>query len=54
VTRSFISFRRVGRLARPDLQAEGDVLGHGHVAEERVVLEHEADTALAHGLAQAS
>ena len=29
-----------------DLQAEGDVLRHGHVLEDRVVLEHEADVAL--------
>jgi hypothetical protein len=35
-------------LARLDAQAEGDVLEHRHVAEQRVVLEHEADVALAH------
>ena len=34
--------------ARPHAQAEGDVLEHRHVAEERVVLEHEADAALSH------
>ena len=34
--------------ARLDAQAEGDVLEHGHVPEQRVVLEHEADLALAH------
>ena len=34
--------------ARLDAQAEGDVLEHRHVAEQRVVLEHEADLALAH------
>ena len=40
---------RGGRCAaRPHAQAEGDVLEHGHVAEQRVVLEHEADLALAH------
>ena len=43
--------------ARPDLrrrrflhlQPEGDVFAHGHVAEQCVVLEHEADAALAGG-----
>jgi hypothetical protein len=34
--------------ARLHAQAEGDVVEHGHVAEQRVVLEHEADLALAH------
>ena len=34
--------------ARPHAQAEGDVLGHRHVAEQGVVLEDEADAALAH------
>ena len=34
--------------ARLHAQAEGDVLEHRHVAEQRVVLEHEADLALAH------
>jgi hypothetical protein len=34
-------------LARLDAQAEGDVLEHRHVAEQRVVLEDEADVALA-------
>ena len=29
-----------------DLQTERDVLGHGHVLEHRVVLEHESDVAL--------
>ena len=32
-----------------DLEAEGDVLAHGHVLEGRVVLEDEADAALARG-----
>ena len=32
-----------------DLQAEGDVLEDGHVLEQRVVLEHEADITLLHG-----
>ena len=41
---------RPGALApRPHPQAEGDVVEHGHVAEQRVVLEDEADMALAHG-----
>ena len=39
--------RRPAR-ARPDFQAEGDVVEHRHVAEERVVLEHEADVPLPH------
>ena len=34
--------------ARLHAQAEGHVLEHGHVAEQRVVLEHEAHVALAH------
>ena len=34
--------------ARPHPQAEGDVLEDRHVAEQRVVLEDEADAALAH------
>ena len=34
--------------ARLHAQAERDVLEHRHVAEQRVVLEHEADLALAH------
>ena len=33
--------------ARPHAQAERDVLEHRHVPEERVVLKHEADAALA-------
>ena len=33
--------------ARLHPQAEGDVLEHRHVAEQRVMLEHEADMALA-------
>ena len=40
--------RRRTQLARPGLQAKGDVLEHRHVPEQRVVLEHEADPALAH------
>ena len=39
--------RRFGRL--PHAQAEGDVLEDGHVPEQRVVLEDEADVALADG-----
>jgi hypothetical protein len=38
--------RRTGG-ARPHAQAEGDVLEHRHVPEERVVLEDEADASLA-------
>jgi hypothetical protein len=37
------------RPAGADAQAEGDVLEHRHVLEERVVLEHEAHPALLHG-----
>ena len=37
------------RAARPDPEAVGDVLRHGEMAEQRVVLEHEADTSVAHG-----
>ena len=39
----------IGRtlLARLDAQAEGDILEHRHVAEQRVVLEDETDIALA-------
>ena len=39
-----------GRPLRAPLhpQPEGDVLEHGHVPEQRVVLEHEADLPLAH------
>ena len=37
----------LGRLACADAQRELDVLADGHVAEQRVVLEHEADAALA-------
>ena len=36
------------RGARPDLEAVGDVLRHVEMAEQRVVLEHEADAAVAH------
>ena len=36
-----------GRSPAADAQAEGDVLEDGHVAEQGVVLEHEADAALA-------
>ena len=36
---------------RSHAQAEGDVLEHRHVAEQRVVLEHEADVALARTVA---
>ena len=38
------------RRAGPDLQAEADILDDRHVLEQRVVLEHEADIALLHGL----
>ena len=43
---------RLGRPDRagPDPQPEGDVLEHAHVPEQRVVLEHEPDLALAHRL----
>jgi hypothetical protein len=34
-------------LARPDLQAEADIVQHAHVPEQGVVLEHEADLAVA-------
>ena len=34
-------------MPRADAQAEGDVLEHGHVPEQGVVLEHEADVPLA-------
>jgi hypothetical protein len=34
--------------ARPHPQPVGDVVGHGHVAEQGVVLEHEADATAAH------
>ena len=37
----------VGGLHAPHAQREFDVVGHGHVAEQRVVLEHEADAAVA-------
>ena len=36
-----------GALPLPHPQAEGDVLEHAHVAEQGVVLEHEADVAVA-------
>ena len=39
--------RRSARLHAPDAQREFDVVGHGHVAEQRVVLEHQADAAIA-------
>ncbi len=40
----------VGRAfaARPHAQAEGDVFEYGHMAEQRVVLEHKADAAPLH------
>ena len=38
--------------ARLHAQAEGDVLEHAHVAEQRVVLEHEADVTFARALRQ--
>jgi hypothetical protein len=41
-----LRFRRARR-AGAHAQAEGHVLEHRHVAEERVVLEHEADAAVA-------
>ena len=37
-------------VARLDAQPEGDVLKHGHVAEQSVVLEHETDLSFAHVL----
>ncbi len=39
----------LGALHAPDAQRELDVLRHGHVPEQRVVLEHEAHAALARG-----
>src|ERR1700688_453157 len=33
--------------ARLDLQSEGDVFKHGHVAEQSVVLEYESDVSIA-------
>ncbi len=39
--------RRSARLHAPDAQREFDVVGHGHVAEQRVVLEYEAHAAIA-------
>ena len=47
MTRRLISALAPALLARFDAQAEGDVLEHRHVAEQRVVLEDEADVALA-------
>jgi hypothetical protein len=38
----------LGRCFGLHAQSEGDVVEHRHVAEQRVVLEHEADLALAH------
>src|SRR5262249_32665959 len=38
-------------LRRPHRKAEGDIVEDGHVAEESVVLEDEADIALLHGKA---
>jgi hypothetical protein len=49
---SALSGRR-GR-GRPHLQAEGDIVGHRHVPEQRIMLEDEADIALLHGLSEAS
>src|SRR3954454_11540834 len=40
-----LSARRPFR-PRPDIETEGDILRHGHVAKERVVLEDEADAAV--------
>jgi hypothetical protein len=37
----------VGALHAPDAQRELDVVGHGHVAKQRVVLETQADAAIA-------
>src|SRR5690606_32287840 len=43
------NFRLLGPLApRPYAQPEGDVVEHRHVAEQRIVLEDEANLALAH------
>ena len=44
-----ISLRLGRRDRRTHAQAEADIVEHGHVAEQRVVLEHEADIALLHG-----
>ncbi len=37
----------VGGLHAPYAQREFDVVGHGHVAEQRIVLEHQADATIA-------
>ena len=47
MTRARIVGLVLANRARLHPQAEGDVLEHRHVAEQRVVLEHEADMALA-------
>ena len=42
-----LRLRRPHALRGRTTQAEGDVVEHAHVAEQGVVLEHEADLALA-------
>src|SRR5581483_8066480 len=42
----------LGLVALADLEAEGDVVVHGHVLERRVMLEHEAHVALLRGHAR--
>ena len=37
------------RCSRTRVEAEGDIVGHGHMLEQRVVLENEADPPLPHG-----
>ncbi len=44
---AYLLFRRT-RGARPHAQAECNVFKHGHVLEQRVMLEHEADLAFAY------
>jgi hypothetical protein len=43
---SYLGFRWA-QLAGADAQTEGDVLEHCHVAEQRIVLEHETDAPFA-------
>ncbi|QTK79336.1 hypothetical protein AT6N2_C1619 [Agrobacterium tumefaciens] len=44
---AYLGFRRAAG-GRAYLQAESDVVGHRHMAEQRVMLEHETDIALLH------
>ena len=43
------AFAAVGRLHAADAKGEFDVVRHGHVAEEGVILEDQSDTALFSG-----